>query len=150
MIEYDFTKAITEDSEILAIMGGRPVEQWWFQQSSIGLGEGEVVPPRPYIVWNEGPEFVHQAVRETSRSSWRTFRFYVYDHKGDFTRINQILTRISHLTSAMADFVTTDGQQRVSETLWQGRSQQITDDGWDSCCRYGSVRFTVSEAIPVV
>lgn len=122
----------------------RPPEEWFFASSSLGLGENVPVPTRPYIVWKELPDVVHQAVRETSHARDRNFQLFVYDHKGDFTRINAIMKELRRLVKGIAPFTTEDGT-RCSESLWGGVSDSITDDGYDSCVRFGMATFTVSD-----
>lgn len=122
----------------------RPPDEWFFGASSLGLGPNVPVPARPYIVWNEFTDVVHQAVRETSNARDRIFQIYVYDYKGDFTRINAIVKELRRLVKGMAPF-TTEAGVRCSESLWGGMSGNITDDGYDSCARFGRATFTVSE-----
>lgn len=121
----------------------RPFESWFFESSSLGIGPNLPVPQRPYIVWNEGDDFVHQVVRNTSNARDRTFRIYVYDYKGDFSRINSILEALRDLVKQMAPFTTEDGV-RCSDSLWVGISGRFLDDGYDSSTRFGTARFTVS------
>lgn len=143
-LEAHFTQVIKADAALLDMQpDDRDPDDWWYQMSSVGLGEDQPVPDRWYMVWNEGSEYVHQAVRETSNAKDRTIRFYVYDHKGDFTRINKVLEHLERIVKTMGAFTTDDGY-RVSESLWLGASQLFNDDGWNSCCRYGTARFTVS------
>lgn len=121
----------------------RPIEEIWYASSSLGLGENPPVPPRPYMVWNELTDLVHQEVRETSDARNRNFQWFVYDHKGDFTRINEILADLRSLVKGMGDFTTEDGI-RCSESHWSGISGQATDDGYDSAVKFATVRFTVN------
>ena len=143
-MEDHLAQAIQNDPDIQAFFGERLADEWFFASSSLGLGENEPVPPRPYIVWNELTDVVHQAVRETSNARNRNFQIFVYDYKGDFTRINQILKELRRLVKGMAPFTTDDGV-RCSESLWGSMSGNITDDGYDSCVRFGTAVFTVSD-----
>jgi hypothetical protein len=122
----------------------RPIEDWWYASSSLGLGPNIPVPRRPYIVHNELTDTVHQEVRETSNARDRPFQFYVYDHKGDFTRINNILNDLRDVVKGMAPFLAPDGTW-CFDALWVGISGQVTDDGYDSGTKFATVRFTVSK-----
>lgn len=142
-VEDYFTQQFTEDAAIAAHFVEREISEWWFASSSLGLGPNIESPVKPYIVWNEGPDFVHHSVSETSNARNRIFRFYVYDDKGDFTRINAILEEIRRVAKNMAPFVTPDGI-RCSASRWDGISGQIPDDGYDASTRFGTLRLTVS------
>lgn len=122
----------------------RPFADWYYEVTSLGIGPNLPVPQRPYIVWNEGPDFVHQEVRETSNARDRNIALYIYDFKGDFTRINRILANLRTVVKGIAPFVADDGT-RCSEALWRGISAKFADDGYDSCTRYASIQLTVSE-----
>lgn len=144
---------ITTDPTILAEFevddegNNRTVEEWFFGPSSLGLGEHVAVPMRPYMVWKENPDLEHPEVSETSHARTRSFNIYVYDWKGDFTRINRILAAVKVLVKGMAPFVVTvedEADIRCSGSKWNGLSQNLVDDGYDSCCRYGNATFTVS------
>lgn len=145
--------AITTDPDIVAEFeqddegNERTVEQWFFGPSSLGLGENVAVPVRPYMAWKENADLEHPEVSETSHARTRSFNLYVYDWKGDFSRINRILGRLKVLVKGMAPFVVVvDGEDdiRCSESKWGGLSPNLLDDGYDSCCRYGTATFTVS------
>jgi len=147
-IEDHFSVAITADTGVQSHFRtpqavDRPVDEWWYANSSLALGPDNPVPERPYIVWGELSDDVHREVEETSDASTRTFRFFVYDRKGDFTRINEILKEIKGVVKRL-DFFTTEDGVRCSGVAWLGLSEQFPDDGYDSCARYGTVRFTVS------
>lgn len=121
----------------------RPIEEWYFASSSLGLGENAPIPDRPYIVVNELTDRVHQEVRETSHSRTRNFQIFVYDHKGDFTRINKILEDLRDVVKGLAPFSAPDGTW-CSASLWGGISGQATDDAYDSVVRFGNVQLTVN------
>lgn len=122
----------------------RPIEEWLFASSALGIGDNLPVPPRPYIVTNELTDLVHVAVKETSDSRNRNFQWFVYDHKGDFTRINEILHALRPLVKEIAPFRASDGTW-CSDSHWSGISGQSTDDGYDSCVKFATVRFTVNQ-----
>lgn len=121
----------------------RPVDEWWYASSSLALGPDNPVPERPYIVWGELSDNVHREVEESSNARTRTFRFFVYDQKGDFGRINDVLAELQRVAKGFDHFTTDDGI-RCSAVAWLGISEQFPDDGYDSCTRYGTVRFTVN------
>lgn len=127
----------------------RDVSEWWFEASSLGLGDADAVPKRPYIVWNEGEDFEFAEVKETSNARRRRFRIYVYDEPGDFTRINRIMRNMKARVKTMAPFVIAahddEPEIRCSESVWGGMSGQIPQDGAGSCCKFGTALFTVSE-----
>lgn len=121
----------------------RTPDKWFFGLTSLGLGDNVAVPDRPYLVWREGADIEHREVSETSNARTRTFNFYVYDYKGDFTRINRILETLKAFCKTLVDFTTEDGVH-CSGVEWAGVSPDLPDDGYDSCTKYGTVRFTVS------
>ncbi len=121
----------------------RPPEEWYFAASSLGLGDNLPVPDRPYIVWNELADNEHAEVRETSDSRTRFLQWYVYDHPGDYTRIDQILLLLKRRIKAIGDFTTPDGFVCM-QSEWNGTSGQIPSDGYDSCTKFGSSQHTVN------
>jgi hypothetical protein len=127
---------IEEDEE-------RTSEDWYYSSTSLGIGPNKAVPKRPYIVVNELPDFVHRVVEETSNARNRNFQIFVYDAVGDFTRIDAILADLRKRVKAMAPF-TTEENVRCSQSTWLGVSGRIMSDGYDSCCKFASVQFTVS------
>ena len=141
--------ALTTDSAIVALFNedreGNPrnVEDWFFGTSALGLGDNVAVPDRPYMVWNEGPDVPFRTVEKATNARVRNFRIYVYDYKGDFTRINSILKLVRNRVKAMAPF--TAGSVKCHESSWAGESGNLVDDGYDSCCRYGFAEFVVSD-----
>lgn len=143
-LEAYFDTVITGDTDIAAFFAPRDPADWFYSASSLGLGENQPVPPRPYIVWNELSDFVHQAVKETSDARSRNFQFFVYDFKGDYTRIEAILKVLRRRIKAMAPFTTTDGVH-CADAVWTLTSGQIPNDGYDSCTKFIGVTFTVSE-----
>lgn len=110
--------------------------------TSLGIGPKVAAPKRPYIVWKELATNDYPEVSETSDVENRVFQIFVYDHKGDFARINSYLNRIKRRVKGMAPFEA-DGH-RCSGSSWGGKSGNIADDGYDSGVRYGTARFTVS------
>lgn len=148
-MEEHLTKQIVEDEAVAGFFLDdddevRPEADWWYGATSLGLGENKPVPRRPYMVWNEAEELIHQEVKETSNAKTRRFHIYIYDHKGDFTRINAIIKKLEARIKAMAPFVTEAGV-RCSQSNWEGASRNIADDGYDSCCRFVTATFTVSD-----
>lgn len=142
--------ALTTDAEIAAIFdqtrsgAERDVEDWYYASSSLGLGENPAVPDYPYMVWNEGNDVPFREVEKATNATRRNFRFYVYDHKGDFTRINSALRLVRNRIKLMAPFVTEEGI-KCHESKWLGLSGNLVDDGYDACLRYGFGEFTVSD-----
>lgn len=133
---------LAADAELLAVFDPRPPEQWLFQASSLGEGDNPSVPEFPYIVWNELPSTPFTEMRKESNAEMRAFTIYVYDLKGDFTRINQILSIVRRITKEMVPFVS--GAVRCLDSVWGGMSGLITDDRYDSNVRFGTVRFKVN------
>jgi hypothetical protein len=115
------------------------------EMSSLGIGPEVAVPERPYIVYKELPSVEYVEVAEQSNVELRSFQIFVYDHRGDFSRINQYLRRIKQVVKQMAPFEY-EGS-RCSGVLWGGMSGYVVDDGYDSNTRYGIARFTVSDPV---
>ena len=140
--------SIVEDPELVLIFGvQRPVEDWFYGPGVLGVGDEPADPPKPYMIYGELPGFAYQTVRETSNAGQRNFQFFVYDEKGDFSRINAILRHLERIVKGMAPFEHTDTDGvlwRCSESVWTGISGTTPDPQYDSSVRYGTARFTVS------
>lgn len=148
-MEDVLAQALTTDTAIAAYFdtdrhgNARDVEAWFFGPSSLGEGDSPAVPDRPYMMWNEGNDVPFRDVEKATNATVRNFRIYVYDYKGDFTRINAILKEVRRVVKAMAPFVTLEGE-KCHESKWAGMSGNLVDDGLDSCVRYGFAEFAVS------
>lgn len=119
-----------------------------YSMTSLGIGPHLAVPERPYLVWKELSTVEYPSVSELSDVEQRSFQIFVYDYKGDFTRINNYLARIKRLVKGMAPFEFVDEDDvlhRCTGSSWGGMSALIADDGYDSGARYGIARFTVSQ-----
>lgn len=143
-VEEHLETAITTAEAIVPhFTAERPVAEWYFASSSLGLGPNLPIPDRPYIVVNELTDRVHQEVKETSHARDRNFQIFVYDHKGDFTRINKILEDLRDVVKGLAPFEAPDGTW-CSASEWGGISGQATDDAYDSVVRFGNLKLTVN------
>lgn len=142
--EDRLAEILFDDGALTAHFEARPTEEWFFALTSLGIAPNPAQPDRPYIVWKELPDQVHEEVKETSNSRFRNFQFSVYDEKGSFTRINAILNDLRRVVKNMAPFTTEEGIH-CSASDHMGFSGQIVDDGYDSCVRYAIARFNVSQ-----
>lgn len=136
------------DAPLLAAFGNRPILDWWYPQGVLGEGGIPAEIEKPYMQWAELEPLIHREVRKTSNSKTRTFQLFIYDDKGDFTRINRILRHLERIVKAMGPFEFTDEDGTVhwcSESDWAGISGSMTDDQYHTTVRYGTARFTVSE-----
>lgn len=101
------------------------------------------------MVYKELPSQAYRAVDEITEAERRTFQFFVYDEKGSFDRINLILRHVKAVVKGpLKSFWIPETGIRCFESEWGGLSQNIEDDGYESCARYGIAYFIVSEPVP--
>lgn len=141
-LEAYIVQNLESDAAVTALFASRTSgKPWLYSSGAVGEGSNPEIPEFPYVVYNELPSAPHFSVKETSNSENRFFTFHVYDHMGDFTRINDILSRLRTKFKNIAPFRTTSGGW-CSDVEWQGVSGRIQDAGYHSGVRFATVRFT--------
>jgi hypothetical protein len=144
-MEDHLAQTIMNDAEMQAFFqAGRDPFDWFYASSSLGNGDNPAVPTKPYVVWNELPAVAYQQVKKLSDAQLRTFNLYVYDEKGDFTRINAMLRVLRRIVKVDLDHFQLEDGTRCSASEWVGISGNIEDDGYDAIVRFGTARFTVN------
>lgn len=145
MNEY-MVQVILSDTELLAVEGlaGRDPGDWFYASHSLGADGLPGSPNKPWIAYNELPSSANRSVRKTSDSQVRTFQFFVYDDRGYFARINEILRILRRIVKEMAPFTDEDGT-RCSDSDWLGFSGNLPADSYDGVCRFGTATFVVSQ-----
>lgn len=138
-MEGHLVQTILADPAIAEIVGDR-----FYASGSLGEGPNPAQPQKPWMAWTELPSAPYREVQKTSNSQLRLFQIFVYDDKGDYERINRILSICRRIVKSMYPFETEDGV-RCSGSEWGGFSGNIVDDGYDASVRFGIARFTVSE-----
>lgn len=149
MLEDHLTQAITNDSLLRArfpaTSGLRPPEEWWFAASAVGIGPNVADPPTPWMAWNELPSNPFKVVSETSNAQTRAFTIYGYGKRGDPSILMDVMRDVTRIVKAMPiPFTLLDGT-RCSGLDWDGISGILPADAYDGICRFGTVRFVVSQ-----
>jgi hypothetical protein len=104
-------EALITDATLIALV---PAERW--------LERGSVVdvPSRPYVV--------HACLGTapvSGRNAW-VWGVWVHDERGDFNRIDDVLTKVQARLTGLQQFVGTDG--RLVQADWQSTSEDGFDD----------------------
>ena len=133
-------QAVKDIPEIAEDCGGR-----FYQSSSVGIGGVPANPDRPYCLFMELPSIPFQEVRHTARAVNRIFQVFVYDERGDFTRIDNILAAVRETILGLVLEVDTSTGARCIESLWTGDSQDITDDQHDTSAKFSLFQLTSSK-----
>lgn len=76
----------------------------------------------------------------------RSFQVWVHDDPNDYTRIDDVITRVrSVLTSVFAQYTGTEGQY-IHGVEWMGDSEDLADDEQRTITRYCEYRLIGSAA----
>lgn len=109
------------------------------------LGRGNIPPnpKKPYVLYKELQISPFVNVQETSRSSQRTFEFYINDARGSFTKINKISNLIREALLPL------EGQRSPSgvfclRATWGFDSQEFEDNEYDVNIKFVRMNFVCS------
>lgn len=123
--------------EVAIDCGGR-----FYAAGTLGIGTVPANPDRPYCMYAQLPATAYQEVRKTSTATLRMFEFYVYDDRGDFTRIDNILAAVRETIPELVDKVDTSNGATCIEAIWTGESPDVPDDQHDTNVKFGSFQLT--------
>lgn len=114
----------------------------FYASGTLGIGNVPANPDRPYCMYTQLPANAYQEVRKTSTATLRFFQFYVYDDRGDFARIDNILAAVRETIPGLVDKVDTSNGATCIEAIWTGESPDIADDQHDTNVKFGSFQLT--------
>jgi hypothetical protein len=112
-----------------------------YHSSALGVGGVPAQPKQPYVVYHELSNGTYPEVRETSRAGSHIFQITVYDERGSFIRIDQALQAVRETVSGLPGTVSPSGA-RCLDAEWQGTSEDISDEEYDSNVKYATLRMT--------
>lgn len=114
------------------------------QGGSLGTDDIESRPELPFVLWREMGSTSVRQVFESSRSKIHTFNLYVYDYRGDYTRIDRILREMEELIRPLAGQRSPSGARCIGSE-WVLISQASEDETYDAIFKFGSVQLTGSQ-----
>lgn len=113
-----------------------------YQAGALGIGDAPANPDRPYALITELPSVPFQEVRKTAHPANRFFQFWVYDDRGDFARIDNILLAVRETILGLESQVDASTGARCIGVLWTGDSQDIPQDQQDTNAKYSLFQLT--------
>lgn len=117
--------------------GGR-----FYASGSLGIGDTPANPERPYCLFIELPSVPFQEVRKTARATNRFFQVFVYDDRGDYARIDNILAAVRETILGLVLQEDASTGARCIESIWTGDSQDLTDDQHDTSYKFSLFQLT--------
>jgi hypothetical protein len=109
-------------------------------------GTAPLIPARPgwpFIIVRFMPEVPYVDVDETSDASDVVCQVYVYDDRGSYTLIDEVMKECRDLLKALTGIRSASGAFCM-RSKWEGVSQDFFDEQYQSNVRFGTVRLTSS------
>jgi hypothetical protein len=94
---------------------------------SLGVSPIPAEPLRPYVQWGFDPAIPYRATKDTTRSMRHVPRFYVYDERGDFLRIDAIHELIRQTIEGLTTMVSPTGR-RCTDAIRTLLGGDLTDN----------------------
>jgi len=112
-----------------------------YQASATGVGDVPQSPDKPFCVIREIGSTTYPVVEETASPRARSFYFWVYDERGSYVRIDELLKEVGDTVRDLVGSVSPSGRRCIGVN-WQGESMDLEDDTYDANAKYGSARVT--------
>lgn len=112
-----------------------------YPSGSLGFGNNPEDPPVPYALLMQLPATEYTEVRFTASAVDRFFQIYVYDDRGDYGRIDNILGAVRETILGLESKEDTATGARCIGSIWSGESQDLLDAEHDVVFKYGMFKL---------
>lgn len=112
-----------------------------WSRTSLGVDDIPPDPVKPFAIVTAQPSTVHQAVQDTSNAQGTPFQVYVYDTKGGYTRIDEVLEALVPVVKDLAGQRSPSGAYCIG-SRWEGFSQDMFAEEYDAAMRFATFRLT--------
>lgn len=111
-----------------------------YEASALGVDDVPANPEKPYITYQELDSAAFPEVRETSQAQARIFQFFVYDERGSFTRIGDIIGVLRQTLSSLSGKSSTSGT-RCTDAVFRGTSADVPDIQQNANVKFATFQF---------